>query len=470
MRRTLLFTPLRPGVRARRALGAAAPILLLVAVGLAPTAVTTMPVVTVHPAADPADPAVTPDPGTPDAGTPSPTDPPTTVASTPPPTVASVALPAAPSSNPIGSWGTGKAGSKAQRVNAVVVANGVAYFGGAFTQLVGPGGKTASRSHLAAVDGKTGNLVAWNPHADGAVWSMELAADGHNVYVGGDFKHIAGRSTGRLAKIDLLTGQPDPQFKSPVSSGRVRALKLDGARLYAGGEFTKLGGAPRPKLGAVDPLTGAVLPWTPPPLGPGRYLTHTGIPTPDYSPGHVFSIAVIGGKVFASGNFLNFAGQGGLVTLDAASGALSTPQYNPGRPVFDLDTSGGILYAVGGGPGGRGWAFSPDTATPLWTAKFDGDAVGVVASADIVYIAGHYDYIVAKNSSCYQTCPGGPLRHHLSAFTTAGGKLVAWNPAADTSTGPETVAIGPDAVYVGGEFTRINGASHPGIAIFPGTP
>jgi hypothetical protein len=100
-------------------------------------------------------------------------------------------------------------------------------------------------------------------------------------------------------------------------------------------------------------------PWTPPALGKGRYLTHTGVPIPDYTAGHVFSVAVVGGKVFASGNFLNFGGQGGLVTLDATTGALSTPQYNLGRPIFDLAPSGGVLFAVGGGPGGAGLGPEP---------------------------------------------------------------------------------------------------------------
>jgi hypothetical protein len=70
---------------------------------------------------------------------------------------------------------------------------------------------------------------------------------------------------------------------------------------------------------------------------------------------------------------------------------------------------------------GRAWGLSPDDAKPLWTVKVDGDAVGVAASAGTVYVAGHYDYIVDKNSSCYQFCPGGPTRHHLSAFTTGAG-------------------------------------------------
>ncbi len=147
---------------------------------------------------------------------------------------------------------------------------------------------------------------------------------------------------------------------------------------------------------------------------------------------------VIGGKVFAAGNFTNLGGQGGLVTLDAVTGALVEPQYDPGRPIFDLDTRGGTLYAVGGGPGGRLFAYGPDDDTPLWKVKVDGDAVGVAVSATTVYVAGHYDYIVSKDSSCYQFCPGGPHRQHLSAFDAADGKLLAWTPAADTSTGPFT--------------------------------
>jgi hypothetical protein len=83
-----------------------------------------------------------------------------------------------------------------------------------------------------------------------------------------------------------------------------------------------------------------------------------------------------------------------------------------------------VLFAVGGGPGGRAWAFSPDKQKPLWTVKFDGDAVGVATSGSVVYVAGHYDYIVSKDSSCYQFCPGGPLRHHLTAVTADSGTLV----------------------------------------------
>ena len=367
------------------------------------------------------------------------------------------------------SWGTAKndGKSRAQRVNAIVEAGGVAYLGGEFTKMV-RGGASESRRYLAAIDG-AGDLTSWNPKADGKVFALELSADGGSVYVGGAFSSVGGRSISKLAKIDLATGKADPNFR-PVVKGPVRALALDGDRLYIGGEFLSVGGQPRPKLAAVDATTGAVLPWTPPPLGPGRYIGQTGVPTPDYSPGHVFAVEAIAGKVFAAGNFLDLGGEGGLVTLDAVTGALVEPQYDPGRPMFDLDSYDGILYAAGGGPGGRVYAFSLTKARPLWKLKVDGDVMGVAASANAVYVAGHYDYVVSKSSSCYQFCPGGPRRHHLLAVNRSDGFLLPWNPDADTSTGPFTVTVGDNAVYVGGEFNAINFKPQPGFTIFSGTP
>ena len=376
------------------------------------------------------------------------------------------------SSTAISSWGTARVDDKgrAQLVRAVVEAGGIAYLGGQFTKMVPPGGGSSSyRKYLAAIDGTTGKLTSWNPNANGKVWAMELSADQKSVYVGGDFSYIGGRSVSKLARIDLATGKVDTKFR-PKVKGRVRALALDGKSLYLGGEFSAVGGHPRPKLAAVDPVTGAVLAWTPPPLGPGRYLGQTGVPTPDYSPGHVFAVEAVGGKVFAGGTFLDLGGHAGLATVDAVTGAVAGPYYDPGRPVFDLDTNGGILYAVSGGPGGRVYAYNPDKERPLWRAKFDGDAVGVAASARAVYVAGHYDFVVSNKSSCYQYCPKGPSRRHLSAFKASDGSLLPWNPTADTSTGPYPVTVGARALYVGGEFNKINGTAQPGFAIFPGSP
>ncbi|MCA1841609.1 MAG: PQQ-binding-like beta-propeller repeat protein [Actinobacteria bacterium] len=423
------------------------------------------PVVTDPPAPPVTDPAAPP----PVTDPPPATDPPPVTDPPPPPPPATVTPTA------LSSWGTAKASgtTKSQMVRAIVEAGGIAYVGGEFTKMVSPASvsTTVSRGYLAAINSTTGDLTGWNPNANKKVWSMALSADGKSVYVGGDFSSIGGVSASHLARISLATGKIDPAFKPKSITGRVRALTLDGDRLYVGGEFTSVGGQLRPKLAAVNPTTGDLLSWMPPALNKGRFIGHTGIPTPDYAPGHVFAIAVIGGKVFAAGNFLNFGGQGGLVTIDAATGALTDPQYTPKRPMFGLEAAGGVLYAVGGGPGGLVEALSPSNSKPLWKQRVDGDAVDVAVSATSVYVAGHYDNVILpKDKSCYQNCPGGPRRHHLAAFNAADGAPLPWNPDADTSTGPFTVTAGANALYVGGEFNNINSKRQGGFVIFPGRP
>lgn len=447
----------------RRALAALIPVMALLATPALPAGAIDEPAPVAEPAPSPA-----PEPAPAAATEPAPA----AAAEPAPAEVTPLAAPATPSSSPIRSWGTAKVDgkSKAQRVSAVVEAGGVAYLGGEFTKMVSPTGSKAYRNYLAAINGDTGNLTSWNPKASGKVWALELSADRTKLYVGGDFSKIGDRSVSKVARIDLATGKVDSSFKARSVKGRVRALKLDGGRLYVGGEFGSIDGQSRPKVAALDAASGALLPWTPPPLGRGRYLGNTGVPTADYSPGHVFAIETIGNQVFVAGNFTNLGGEGGLVALDAATGGLSGLQYDPGRPMFDLATRDGVLYAVGGGPGGRLFAYSPNDRWPLWKVKVDGDAVGVAVSATTVYLAGHYDYIVSKDSSCYQLCPGGPHRQHLSAFDASDGKLLAWDPSADTSTGPFTAAVGSNALYVGGEFFKVNGRSQPGFAVFRGTP
>jgi hypothetical protein len=205
------------------------------------------------------------------------------------------------------------------------------------------------------------------------------------------------------------------------------------------------------------------------------YTGQTGVPTADARSGDVYSLAVPadGSRVYVAGNFIDFAGQGGLLALDAGTARPLPQQWTVGRPVFDVTMSpdGRTLFAATGGPGGRLYAFHPDRRSDsLWRVSVDGDAVGVAASASTVFLAGHYDFVVGKKSSCHQRCPKGPNRRHLAAFDAATGALDPWNPAADTSTGPFVAAVGAHHLYVGGEFNRINGKTRPGFAQFPVTP
>jgi outer membrane protein assembly factor BamB len=204
----------------------------------------------------------------------------------------------------------------------------------------------------------------------------------------------------------------------------------------------------------------------PPALGPGRYVGHTGIPTPTESSGDVLSIAVPadGSRVFVGGTFIDFAGRGGLLLLDAVTAQPLPERWDPQRPVFGLAVSpadGQTVFASAGGPGGRVYAFSPAMPDrPLWWSPVDGDAPGVAASATTVYLMGHYDY----------AGPERALRRHLAAFDAATGEVDDWNPVANTTTGAFAATVGADHVFVGGEFTMINGRSQPGFAQFAAPP
>ncbi len=101
--------------------------------------------------------------------------------------------------------------------------------------------------------------------------------------------------------------------------------------------------------------------------------------------------------------------------------------------------------------------------------KTDGDVVAVVETGTGVFVLGHYDNIVRPGSSCWQYCPDGMAREHLSAFDRT-GRIEDWNPVANTPTGPYAAAADAGHVYVAGEFTKVGGVRHVGFAEFSGTP
>lgn len=399
-------------------------------------------------------------------------------------TVAPARAASGASVTPDATWGTAPTGNgRSQRVLAVQPVGGTVYIGGRFTTLVPPagdGGPSVTRNRLAAFDVAGRTLLPWNPDANGLVRALAASADGTKLYVGGDFTRIGGVYAPKIAMLDRATGQVVSTFKSNVR-GRVFSVALSGNRLFVGGDFDEVrgpGGAlvPRSNVAALDATTGAVLDWAPPTVGPGRYIGQTGVPTPDAPPGHAFAVAVPadGSRVYVGGNFIDMGGQGGMVVLDAVTGAALPQQWSVERPVHDLEVwpgDGTTVFAATGGPGGRLFAFRPSVPTrPLWKAAVDGDAMGVAASDTTVFLAGHYDFIVPKQSSCYQYCPEGTERRHLAAFEAETGMLDPWNPRADTSTGPYTAAVGTDHLFVGGEFNRINGGAQPGFAQFAQPP
>jgi hypothetical protein len=384
-----------------------------------------------------------------------------------------------------GTWGseiaadTGKAG----RVLTIATNGGVVYLGGDFTAMSPPGSKDSSadveRRHGAALANGGTTLADWNPNADKEIRALLVAPDGRRIYAGGTFSRIGGQSQSRLAALDPTTGAVDTTFHPPKPDAVVRALALspDGSVLYVGGDFATLTAADgaveaRPHIAALDAATGSLLPWTPPEDAGGRYYGHTG--TPDKSrPGGVYAIisSADGTTVHVGGSFLSWDGRSGLISLDARTGRQTPWQAKLDRPVFGLTRGrdGHTFYAATGGTGGRLYAFRPHGPPDgVWMIKTDGDNMAVVETETTVYLIGHYDNIVQPESDCYQYCPDGTPRAHLSAFDRE-GKIQDWAPTVNTPTGPYTAAADDQHLYVAGEFTKINGVRRVGFAAFSGS-
>lgn len=382
-------------------------------------------------------------------------------------------------STPKPTWGTAPVRETAGRVEAVVEAGSVVFLAGSFTGLKAPSGGGVARPHLAALDADSGHPVSFDAGVDGPVRALALSPDGRRLYLGGDFESVGGRPAPRLAAVDAATGAPDTSFRPPRLNAEVRALALAGGRLYAGGNFTEaVDGAKtvrRPQLAAFDAVTGALLDWSPPVNAGGEFHRGTGEETVA-GDGMVHDLALSrdGKELYVAGTFVDFGGRKGLLSLKARSGRPSAWQAEMARPVFGLAVSPGNegrLYAAAGGAGGRLLAFDPGgSPRPVWEVKTDRANMAVLASSTTVYLLGHYHFIVAPESDCHGYCPGGPERHHLAAFDARTGRLGNWNPDVDTPTGPYSGAMGARHLWVGGEFTTINGASQPGIAQFPGVP
>jgi hypothetical protein len=330
------------------------------------------------------------------------------------------------------------------------------------------------RPYLFALDARTGAVLDWDAHPNDAVLSLQVSADRKQLYVGGRFTSIGGAPAGRLALLDIETATQVPAFDPPKPDSSVRAMALHGDTLYIGGSFKKLdagtGLIPQPsQLAALDAATGALRSGFPVAENTGgRFVGHTGTPTEDGVPGVIYDMAVSGdGKsLYVGGDFLHFGGRGGLVSLDAATGAPTAwqPAMDTPRPVFGLTIWPGdraSVVAATGGRGGSAQFFTPSRGTkPVWVGKVDGDATDVVATTERVYLVGHYDHGVPdRDDPCLRhapvSCPLGTPHRKLIAYDARTGDTDAsFTAQANTRQGPFVALVGADHLYVGGDFTQ----------------
>lgn len=307
-------------------------------------------------------------------------------------------------------------------VNALAVAGTSLYVGGAFNAYRGV---ADSAHRLAKLDLTSGVLdTGFGPagtYTNGVDAPVRaLAVAGTSLYLGGDFTWYRGlpESARRIAKVDLTTGVPDRTFSPwtdpapPQANGfdaEVRALAVAGGSLYVGGAFTSYrhGNVNASRLAKLDLTTGAADETF---SIPGTNLNGFDAP--------VSTLVTSGTALYVGGEFTAYKGLPNtarrLAKLDLTSGTIDLAFCPAGATangfdgeVASLAILGGALYAGGdftayrGGLGSATRIAKIDLATAAVdlafcpaapaTNGFDGRVATLLPWSDIVLVGGAFE-------------------------------------------------------------------------------
>jgi hypothetical protein len=383
------------------------------------------------------------------------------------------------SSTPLSTWQTNNT------VWALAYSGGVVYAGGQFTSVRPPGDPLGTgevpRTFLAAFNSSTGALVtSFDPTITGgsAAEVTALAVSGNTLYVGGNFNHVNGVYRDNLAAFNLTTGAL--LSWAPTAFGTVLSIapSPDGSEIYLGGDFNELDGVARTYAGAVSGSgTGTLDAWDP-------VLNDS-----------VTSVAVApdDSRVVVGGYFTEFNGvtQNAIGSTYPTTGA-SDPNFTAtivpnyagcSSSVKDViiaaagtSSPSGIAYVAAEGTGGGcfdgDFAFNVATGSLIWQNDCLGATQALVVINNWLFKGSHaHDCAYAPGGfPQVNNGSGGWVSHHLLDQSLTDGSLGHFTP--DTSSpnnglGPRVLATDGKQLFLGGDFTLINGGGQQGFAIFP---
>ncbi|MFD9543106.1 LamG-like jellyroll fold domain-containing protein [Streptomyces sp. NPDC060022] len=355
---------------------------------------------------------------------------------------------------------------------SMAATDGVVYTGGTFSTVRPPDAAAGTSEqpavNFAAFDAATGaptgcSLSFTLSSGTATVRALALSPDGQTLYAGGQFGAVNGEGVSNIAAIDTATCTPRQDFKISVSA-TVRALDVTADTVYLGGDFNSVGGQTRNSFAAVT--TGAdLLPWT----ADADEVARAVQVTPDGQ--HV----VLGGDFFTVNGTTSHA----LAVVDATTGALtrSYPGFIPNTStVQDLTTDATGLYTANEGTGGGVFdgriAIDLDDFQQRWRDTCLGATQTVLVHSGVLYSGSH-----AHDCASMGGFPDQP-RRHLLAQSVDDPELLPWFPDTNDGIGEpvgprvmtQTDKGGRHYLWVGGEFTTVNGAAQQGLTRFADGP
>ncbi|WP_329164962.1 DNRLRE domain-containing protein [Streptomyces sp. NBC_01717] len=355
---------------------------------------------------------------------------------------------------------------------ALAEAGGTVFAGGTFSQVRPPEGGSGTAQNavnFVALNAATGNPTSCNlsftiGSGSATVRALAVSPDKKTLYAGGYFGAVNGTPVSSLAAIDVATCTPKANFHPSVSA-TVRALAVTNDTVYLGGDFTSVGGSAHARYAAVDATSGAVKPFQADVDEPGRAVAVT----PD------------GNNVILGGDFftVNGANSHALAVVDSATGAnvRTYPGFIENNSVVKaLDTDATGFYTGNEGTGGGVFdgriALDLSTLNQRWRDTCLGATQAVKSYQNVVYSASH-----AHDCSSVGEYPDG-RRRHLLAEPTSGTNKLGWFPDTNDGLGegigPRAMAVSETSnnkyMWVGGEFTTVNGSAAQGLTHFAATP
>ena len=315
------------------------------------------------------------------------------------------------------------------------------YLGGDFGTVA-----VTARGSLATVN-SAGALLAWDPGTDGTVHEIVEASDQASVYVAGSFGTAGGSSRANLAQIS--TAGTATSF-DPGANATVFGLALTGgdSEVIAAGAFTTIAGSSRNRLAEIRTSNGTATSWD-----------------PDAN-GEAWTVAVGSGEIFAGGAFgsINGVARANLAALDAASGALDTSWVaDTNDEVLALDVSfddltvfvGGRFTDVDGFTRNRIAAVKATNGDVLTSFKpqASGNVFAVHATREHVYVGGEFTSIASNR------------RSRVASLDPILGSLDL-NFRVEVDARVRSITSSPDGnlVYIGGDFSSVDGVSKPNLA------
>lgn len=272
------------------------------------------------------------------------------------------------------------------------------------------------------------------PWVDGSIHTIIPDGEG-GWFVGGDFDRIGIVIRNNIARI-LPDFTVDPNFTLEVNN-KVTSLALHSNILYIGGNFTNIGGVGRNYLGSYDLSSNTVTSFNP---GPNLFVNDLIIHGDDLYITGFFS--TVGGSTYRA-----------LASIDLTSGL---PQTFPEAGIGQGNTlfiHNDILY-VGGNFAGYVKAIDLNTETETgWSPGLSGlfgvRVNDIIVEDTIVYLAGSFTKAMGQD------------RVNLAAVSLNGNLM---DTPYDLDAEAFSLVSHNGDVYVGGDFTTVNGLDLPFIA------